>query len=912
MNQESKSNSQDNKTSIYIVGDNIIDHHLYIKQQEGSDYPALIQKTENGGAHLLYNLIKKFKDLKIALDGKNPLLENYDIVFGHKIISRKIKKEEICRVETGLMWKPFRLTNEKSKPEYNTFHWRISNKLGYGHTITDKREIKEFVFDDEISPRDGDILVIDDGGLKFRQQQEALDILLKCNWKHILLKMSNPTASGPLFHELIENHAEKLIIITTASELRKSNVRISKGVSWEQSITDLVLELNHNKQIKDLRRCKSLIVTFSTEGAFYIENINNEITKYRLLFDNKYLEGEFVNEEISGEVFGYQSTFTLAILLGLISYDSDPGKNSNTSETMINNGLSATRSLAINGHGEINKQSPEYPFSEIFKNLKYPDKAYGFAFVPQPDLVNQSDLDNWSILKGNYALEDKAEPLFDEAISHIIKPKTGLINAPQYSVNYFFTVDRKEIEGLRNIKQLVLAYNRDKGENKPLSFAVFGSPGSGKSFIVKQLEKGIHISNTSFLEFNLSQFSNPEDIIGALHQVRDEVLEGNLPFVFWDEFDSKQYMWLQYLLAPMQDGKFQEAQITHSIGRCIFIFAGGTSNNFDHFGHPEPNKPVLRHSTDIEKYKLELDEYKEKYRNFDNFKLKKGPDFKSRLNGYLNIMGPNQEYSYNEKTEKWDIPNTSDICYPIRRAILFNAISGFKVSKNDVDSSLLNAILKIPKYKHGARSFEKVIKSIFQDSNGKMLRSNLPPDTLLNSHVDKQEFVKLVTDSNILDLAANKIAEDVHNYWKALGDKQGWKLEYHRDFDHLPVHIKKENVAAVLRIPGILKKAGYTITDNPHEDDTRSFKKDLAAKPKLLEKLAIIEHDGWQKTKEGNGWEFYEQRNDDKKHHNCIRPFNELSVKDQDKDKDAINNIPDVLGKAGLFVKKNEHLKMPI
>lgn len=53
---------------------------------------------------------------------------------------------------------------------------------------------------------------------------------------------------------------------------------------------------------------------------------------------------------------------------------------------------------------------------------------------------------------------------------------------------------------------------------------------------------------------NASQFSNPEDIIGALHQVRDEVLNGKLPFVFWDEFDSKEYLWLQYLLAPMQDG----------------------------------------------------------------------------------------------------------------------------------------------------------------------------------------------------------------------------------------------------------------------------------------------------------------------------------------------------------------------
>lgn len=908
MNQESKSSSHKSNSRIYIVGDNIIDHHIYIKEQEGLDYPTLLQSSENGGAHLLFTLIEKFKNLKIVLDGKKSLLEDYEIIFGHKETSRKIKDGEICRVETGLLWKPFPLSNVKSKNGTKTLHWRISNKLGYGHTITDKREIKEFNFDDEISPEDGDILVIDDGGLNFRQQVKTHKFLLKNNWKHILLKMSNPIASGPLFHELIENHAEKLVVITTANELRKSNVRISKGVSWEQSITDLVLELNHNKQIQDLIRCKSLIVTFSTEGAFYIENFKEkeeEITKYRLLFDSKYLEGEFINEEISGEVFGYQSTFTLAVLIGLIIYDIDPENNKDASEKMINNGLSATRSLAINGHGEINNKNPGYPYNEIFKNLINPEVNYGFAFVPQPDLVNQSDFDNWSILKGNYALEEMTEPLFDEAISHILKPKTGLVNAPQYSVNYFFTVDRKEIEGLRNIKQLVLAYDKDKRENKPLSIAVFGSPGSGKSFVVKQLEKGISIPYTSFLEFNLSQFSNPTDIIGALHQVRDEVLDGNLPFVFWDEFDSKEYMWLQYLLAPMQDGKFQEGQITHNIGRCIFIFAGGTSNDFDHFGHREPDRPVYTSDTNMDTYKLEFAEYKEKYRKFENFKLKKGPDFKSRLNGYLNIMGPNQEYSYNEETEKWDIPNTSDIFYPIRRAILFNAISGFKASEdNKVDCSLLNAILKISKYKHGARSFEKVIKSIFQDSHGKMLRSNMPPDTLLDSHVDKLEFIGLTTDFDILDLEANKIAEEVHNSWKALGDKKGWKLEYHRDFDHLPVHIKKENVAAVLRIPGILEAAGYSITDNPLEADTKLFVDELDADPQLLEKLAILEHDGWCKFKKDNGWKYNSIRNDDKKHHNCIKPFNKLSSKDQKKDRNAIKSIPDVLEKTKLFVKK--------
>ena len=167
-----------------------------------------------------------------------------------------------------------------------------------------------------------------------------------------------------------------------------------------------------------------------------------------------------------------------------------------------------------------------------------------------------------------------------------------------------------------------------------------------------------------------------------------------------------------------------------------------------------------------------------------------------------------------------------------------------------------------------------------------------------------QEFENLITEANKLDLSAAKIAEDVHNSWKALGDREGWKLEYHRDYDYLPTHIKKENVAAVLRIPGILEAAGYTITDNPSENHTEQFKADLSTSPELLEKLAIIEHDGWSQFRTENGWEYNEKRNDDKKLHNCIIPFDQLSSKDQNKDKDAVKRIPDVLGKAGLFVRK--------
>ena len=105
----------------------------------------------------------------------------------------------------------------------------------------------------------------------------------------------------------------------------------------------------------------------------------------------------------------------------------------------------------------------------------------------------------------------------------------------------------------------------------------------------KQIAFEILGKDAPLLEFNLSQFSDPVDLIGAFHQVRDTVLGGRTPVVFWDEFDSQNLKWLQYLLAPMQDGKFQSGQLTHTLGKSVFVFAGATSWDFEHFGPaPEP------------------------------------------------------------------------------------------------------------------------------------------------------------------------------------------------------------------------------------------------------------------------------------------------------------------------------------
>ena len=139
--------------------------------------------------------------------------------------------------------------------------------------------------------------------------------------------------------------------------------------------------------------------------------------------------------------------------------------------------------------------------------------------------------------------------------------------------------------------------------------------------------------------------------------------------------------WLQHLLAPMQDGTFQEGQITHPIGKCVFIFAGGTADRFDDFGVNEPAE-----MPPVERRKL-----------------------------------PGCEYTERREDEKAWLA-CPDLTWPIRRALMLRSVLGLKDNPKiadvlDMDRGLLYALLSVPHYRHGSRSFEKILLTLANDGD---------------------------------------------------------------------------------------------------------------------------------------------------------------------------------------------------
>jgi hypothetical protein len=800
--------------------------------------------------------------------------------------------------------------------------WRVEHHFGYGPT-SKQNQGGIFATNGVSPPGPVDLTLIDDGGIQFRHEisKPAWPTISTEGNRHYLLKMSWPLCRGDLWAALAPV-MDRLIVVVSAQDLRREDAQVNSRLSWEQCAEDTICALQNDPVVRDLGRAAHVIVSFRSAGALWFERgLGGQPSTYRLLFDPTMLEGDY-SLQFEGFAYGFQTCLTAGVAHHLMRRHSPP-----TGETMVSPftdrvalnqalsegiaaGLKARRRLLELGHGRVDKPHPGFPVEAIAQTIA--SDPGGFISVVVPPDVYQARDRQWNILS-----RAESSDLSDAAAR---TPLTGLAQLtarygfsalsymPSLRLGNLFTVDRSEIESFRALDALIRGYEAVKVQEKPLSIGVFGPPGAGKSFGVKALARAILGEKVPFIEFNLSQFKSPDELIGAFHRVRDAVLKGITPVAFWDEFDSQSYKWLQYLLAPMQDGTFQEGQITHPIGKCIFIFAGGTSPIIETFGVREPPEVIeetLR-SLGTEERAERLRDFREKFENYRQYKLLKGPDFISRLHGFLNVLGPNPRKD----------PRRPDVTWPIRRAILLRGILRLKDNEEiDIDLGLLNALLCVPEYCHGARSFEKIVNALTSERYHERLhRSALPPQPLLDRETDAIAFHQLLTQGdsfkNYPELEG--LAESIHYSFLAGAAKSKLDAEIaanpqvewtihpsiQKDYAQLTDDKKASNRAAARRIPDHLALIGFVVERQQPNDDG-SWKAILAAAiGKHIERLAQAEHLGWWAERVSNGWTYAEVRDDTLKRHNLLVDWAQLSFANQQKDRDSVRLIPERLDMA--------------
>jgi len=514
--------------------------------------------------------------------------------------------------------------------------------------------------------------------------------------------------------ELLESIAENTFLMMDVKILRSAGAMISQRISWERTAAELMNELHNNEKFNYLLNARHIFIVFDVDAGVLITT-QGEKTKAVLMLTHGHGEGA-VRDLRQGQMIGTFSIMasilaqtiaaTIVRIDGLESYDDIFVKTTQVMSGQEKKVGIAEKAVQLRLILEIGEQAVLSGFalddsqSDMILALHFSERKWPAFAIP---IENGRVPDNW-IITNSVVNKD----LYDVAFEYVQKGSEVIAGLPQMSMGALTTIDRWEIESYQNIRNLILGYANGDAI-RPLSIAVFGSPGSGKSFGVTEIAKNILPGKIEKLEFNVSQFISPADLSAAFQKVRDVILEGKLPLVFFDEFDSDKdgiaLGWIKSFLMPMQDGRFRDGMGEHPLGKCILVFAGGTAATFEEFANPA---------------------------DATEFKNIKGPDFLSRLRGTISILGPNPKGSQDKN-------------YILRRALLLCSLIGRKMQGIQVSPVIIRAMLLVPSYHHGARSMEAIL-DMSRPEMGRLEPAALPFNTQLSLHLDADAFIRLVSE----------------------------------------------------------------------------------------------------------------------------------------------------------------------
>lgn len=455
------------------------------------------------------------------------------------------------------------------------------------------------------------------------------------------------------------------------------------------------------------------------------------------------------------------------------------------------------------------------------------------------------------------------------------------------------TVDRDEIENYHTIKGLLDEYiyhydHRAEGEYpKPISVAVFGPPGSGKSFGVRQI--ALSRGRYAISSLNLSQYSSVSELFTAMHQALQCPPE-KIPLVFFDEFDSElggiSRGWLRYFLAPMQDGEYTMDGCQYPVQGAVFVFAGGTASSFQSFLPGEDAEAIAA------------------------FKAVKGPDFVSRLKGILNIKGPNM----NEVTDRKHI---------IRRAMLLRDLVLKSVpgichdGMAEISRGLLSSLLRVSEYRHGSRSIEFILGMSRLAGANRYTPSCLPLAAQLDIHLDVKDFMRKLSFEQVMGDMVEQYAWTAHEKYREQHLAEAKRLGAGPE-ELEEIYLEPE-MADWAQLDEFFKE-GHRSQIRYLGEQLQSFDFDVGLRPVLegasdtitelygpvLEELSELEHERWLKDKLADGWRCGKKDHQLKISPDMV-PYSELEESTREFIRASVRNVPDYLKEIGYELYRKSY-----
>ncbi|GHU66154.1 hypothetical protein FACS1894184_03450 [Clostridia bacterium] len=633
----------------------------------------------------------------------------------------------------------------------------------------------------------------------------------------------------------------RCFILIDASLLRNAGSIITKQLSWERTVADLTKNLKYNPKLQHLLKSDGLLITFDEDAAVFIRSRSdeNKATSIRLAIlalahgnSEGYLRSKYNrNMDYAFTLMAAATAKQFEVLLD------------DTEIPDIPRILRVAKHHIISGYS-IKIMKEGFSLNEAYNSFE-PESYFN---IP---IVDQLCPDNWRIIDTHI----KELPILSRAIEFIRKGIGDIKSLPRFEIGEFITFDRNEIESYNNIYNIFLKYSHSI-EQKPLSIAIYGTPGSGRSFGIKQIAQNVFpIDKLEIAEYNESQFSDYADIESAFQFIREIKLDDKMPIVFFNSFGSKENNWLKHFSTPMQTGEFVDKRGKHKFGKCIFVFIEDINTN------------TINDSV-----------------------------FISGLNAALNIASINPSERISKKEDELIDKDTSarkcnDRHYLLKRALVLHSFCEEDKEFFRIDDSVIWAMLRTSKYRYGVRSMRSLYE-MYRIKKDALAPAILPSKTQLSLYVeDSATFVNLVERKFHFNLLIDALAQRSNDHYIEIHGGKKW--------DELKEGDKESNRAQVRDIPSKLEFLGcdFDYKESPNLAVGLFSDKELFS----LEKA---EHGRWMDWKRVNGYTYGPTK--DEIHNPLMVEWGNLTDPyERKKDLDVVEYILPLLKSVGLYAYRN-------